>query len=302
MYKVAILLSTFNGEKYIKELLESIKKQKKVTIKLFLIDDSSTDNTLNVVGKSGIDYEIVSRKGYKDPGINFFYLIKNVPKNFDYYCFCDQDDVWLKNKIIYSINRLKKENAEIIGSRTLYTNEKLIIYSKSILFKKKLSFRNSLVQSITGGNTQLWSNKLQILISKLEVSKPASHDWMMYQIASLLNLKFIFCERPLILYRQHNNNNIGANTGLYNMLKRIFWGIKGRYKKWHDLNENHLMDSLAKFDVSDENKYILKNFYRIRKSKNPIKKLFFIFFHLKIYRQTVKGNILLAFAILLDKI
>ncbi len=231
MYKVAVLISTFNGEKYIDELLKSLKKQKKVKIKLFLLDDSSTDNTLNIICKSGIDYEMVSSKGFKDPGINFFYLIKNVPKNFDYYCFCDQDDVWLKNKTIYSINRLKEENAEIIGSRTLYTNEKLMIYSKSILFKKKLSFRNSLVQSIAGGNTQLWTNKFQVLVSSLKISQPASHDWMMYQVATLLNFKFIFCDRPLILYRQHNNNNIGANTGIYNMFKRIFWGIKGRYKK-----------------------------------------------------------------------
>ena len=170
------------------------------------------------------------------------------------------------------------------------------------MFKKKLSFRNSLVQSITGGNTQLWTNKFQVLISKLEISQPASHDWMMYQIATMLNVKYIYCERPLILYRQHHNNNIGANTGLFSMFKRIYWGVRGRYKKWHDMNETHLDDGLQKFKISNENLYILKKFYKIRKSKNPFKKLFVIFIHLKIYRQTFKGNILLAFAILLNKV
>ena len=208
MYNVAILLSVFNGEKYLEQLLDSLKSQKSVKIKLFVLDDSSNDKSLEIITKSKINFEILAKRGFKDPGKNFFYLIKKVPLNFDYYCFCDQDDVWFKNKTIYSINRLKFENAEIIGSSTIYTDEKLKIYSRSVIFNKKLSFSNALVQSITGGNTQLWTKKFQLIISKIKLSHPASHDWMLYQIATLLKVKYIYCKRPLILYRQHDKNNI----------------------------------------------------------------------------------------------
>lgn len=302
MYRVAILLSTFNGDKYLKYQLESLRNQKKVNIKLFVIDDNSIDHTINEIKNSNIDHQIFDQKGFGDPHKNFFYLIKNVPQNYDYYCFCDQDDVWFKNKIIYSINKLKRENADIIGSRTIYTDENLKIYSKSIEFKRKLSLENSLVQSICGGNTQLWSNKFHNIVSKLEISTPASHDWMMYQIAMLSNSKFIYIKRPLVLYRQHSRNNIGANTGILSDIKRIYWGLKGRFKTFHDLNKSHLFNAFEKVECSEKLVNKVKKFYFARQEKNIFKKLYIIFFKIGIYRQTLKGNIMLIIACLLSKI
>ena len=167
MYKVAILLSTFNGEKFIKDQLISIKNQKKVKIKLFIIDDGSTDNTLKIIKNFNIPKKIFKTKNFKNPVKNFLYLIDKVPKNFDFYCFADQDDFWLPNKLFYSISQIKKYKADVCGSRTFYTDENLNITGKSILFKKKPSLANSLVQSIAGGNTQLWSKKFNNVLKKI---------------------------------------------------------------------------------------------------------------------------------------
>lgn len=300
--KVAVLISTFNGEKYINDLLKSVKRQIGVKINLFVIDDSSTDNTLRFIRRSGIKYTIVSKSGFKDPAKNFFFLIKKVPLNFDYYCFCDQDDVWLKNKSIDSIKHLNNSNASILGSRTYYTDHKLKVYSESINFKKKLSLENALVQSIAGGNTMIWTKKFQKIIRKLKLTLPASHDWMLYQLAMMLNHKFIFLKTPTVLYRQHGKNNIGANTGFINDLKRIYWGLKGRYKSFHELNKDHLFNGIEKLNIKRKNEKLIRDFYKFRSLQNPFVKLYKIIFELKIYRQTFKGNLMLILAIFLNKI
>lgn len=302
MYKVAILLSTFNGEKYLKYQLESLEKQRKVNVKLFVIDDFSKDRTLEVLSKTKIPYIIFKNKGRKDPTKNFNNLIKLVPKSFDYYCFCDQDDVWLKNKLIYSIFMLKKHNCDVLGSRTFLTDKNLNIYGKSPNFKKKKNFENSLVQSIAGGNTMIWTNKFHKILNKLDLEFAASHDWMIYQICTFLDKNFFYLKKPLLLYRQHGKNNIGANTGLVNMVMRIVWGLKGRFKKWHEQNYIHLINVTKKFKISKKNKRIFLDFYVYRNKLNPFARLYRIFFKNKVRRQTLQGNIMLIIAILLNKV
>ena len=302
MYKVAILLSTFNGDKFLLKQLESLKNQKSVFIKLFVIDDNSDDKTLDIIKNFKIPKKIFKSKNYRDPVKNFIFLIQNINTKFDYYAFCDQDDFWMDYKLIYSIKYLKKKNADVLGSRTIYTDENLIPYRKSTKFKKKLSFKNSLVQSVMGGNTLIWTNNFQNKLKKLGYCRPASHDWMIYQLATILQLKIIYSSKPLVFYRQHANNVVGANLGLKNILKRIIWGLKGRYRYWHELNRSHLFNTIKLFNVDKNFKRDLFLFYNTRKIKNPIKRIINIFSILKIYRQTKFGNILLFFAVLLGKI
>ena len=301
MYKVAILLSTFNGEKFIKDQLISLRNQKKVKIKVFIIDDGSTDNTLQIIKKFNITKRIYKTKNFRNPVKNFLYLIDKVPKSFDFYCFADQDDVWLPFKLFYSISQIKKYKADICGGRTIYTDANLKVTGKSQVFKKKPSIENSLVQSIAGGNTLLWSKKLNNVLKKIKNKNPASHDWYIYQIATLLNYKFIYIKKPLIYYRQHSNNVIGSNVGFFNTLKRIYWGFAGRYKKWHDMNKIHLGFVLNYFSVNHKNYKIVRNFYFYRNLSLKIR-LKKILCELKIYRQTPIGNLMLFFALLLKKV
>ena len=125
---------------------------------------------------------------------------------------------------------------------------------------------------------------------------------MVYQVAMVMNIKFIYLKKPLIYYRQHGNNKIGANTGLTNLLKRIFWGLCGRYKFWHDQNKKHLIKLSKKKNVDKANTILIREFYNLRNEKNPIKKIIKLFFKLRVYRQTFSGNIMLFFATLFNKI
>ena len=96
----------------------------------------------------------------------------------------------------------------------------------------------------------IWTKKFNNILKKISIDEAASHDWMIYQIATFLDKKFIYLKKPLLLYRQHDRNAIGANTGFYNMLLRISWGLKGRFRTWHDQNFIHLLSAAKKFKIS----------------------------------------------------
>ena len=230
MYSVAVLLCTFNGEKYLPDLLKSLSHQRKVYLTVFVIDDSSTDKSLEIIKNSNLNIKIVAIQGERDPVKNFMKLIKLTPNDFDYYCFCDQDDLWLKNKLIYSIYKLNENNAHLVGTRTFYTDQYLKITGTSKKFKKKPSLRNALVQSIAGGNTMVWTKKFHQALNLHPIYTPASHDWYLYQFCTYFGYKFVFIQKPSVLYRQHQNNGVGSNVGFLNTLKRIWIGLKGQYK------------------------------------------------------------------------
>ena len=108
MYKVAVLLATYNGEKYLKEQIESVLNQKDVEIELLVRDDCSDDETRNIL-KSYQDKGLLKFYGEKRMNVpyTFFDLIDNAPEA-DYYAFCDQDDVWDNDKLITAINALSE--------------------------------------------------------------------------------------------------------------------------------------------------------------------------------------------------
>lgn len=298
MNNVAVLLSTYNGGNYLEEQLQSLKIQKNVKLTIFVIDDNSEDNTCDIIKKSNLKIHLFKSKGYRDPVKNFLYLIKKSPSNFDYYCFCDQDDYWLKNKLSYCIFIMKYKKADIVGSRTFITNKNLKIINISKKFIP--SFKNSILQSIAGGNTLVWNNSFHNFLKNFNNHNPASHDWYLYQISLLYNFSFYFINKPTILYRQHGKNLVGHNLGLLNNIKRLLLGLRGRYRMWHEMNEDHLINVNLN-QVNKKNYEIVKSFYFYR-SQGLFKKKLNILFSLNIRRQNFLDNIFLFIAILLNKI
>jgi rhamnosyltransferase len=104
---IAILLSTYNGENYISEQINSIINQTNSNWTLYIRDDGSSDGTLDIITRFVTDYENIV---LLDSSINigtlesFIWLMQNV--NSSYYMFCDQDDIWLPNKIDISFSEL----------------------------------------------------------------------------------------------------------------------------------------------------------------------------------------------------
>ena len=109
--KIYILLATYNGEKYLKEQLDSLFEQTNQHWTLWIHDDNSKDNTVNIIKKYKSKYpdqiefldDDISTGGAKE---NFTYLLDNINDDYDYIMFCDQDDVWLEDKIEITLKKM----------------------------------------------------------------------------------------------------------------------------------------------------------------------------------------------------
>ena len=107
--KVQVIMSTYNGEKYVQEQIESIFAQKECDISLLIRDDGSTDNTIDIVNELSKKYNIKLIKGNNlKPAKSFLEALRYSGEEMDYYAFSDQDDIWNEKKIISAINFIKK--------------------------------------------------------------------------------------------------------------------------------------------------------------------------------------------------
>lgn len=176
--KVLVLMSTYNGEKYIEEQLNSLLSQTYKEIDILIRDDGSTDRTINLI-EDYIDKNkenITLIKG-KNIGVvnSFFNLIDHVKNEYFYFAFCDQDDYWEKNKIEVAVNKLNELGNEL---PLMYCSNKKIVDSNLKLiktFEKNMiipNFGNAMVENIATGCTMLINSKLlDILKKEKECSK-----------------------------------------------------------------------------------------------------------------------------------
>ena len=109
--KVVILLSTYNGEKYLKEQLDSLLNQTYKNIDIYIRDDGSKDETVNIIKKYQNEYDNIHLEEGKNLGFikSFFELLKNGDENVDIYSYCDQDDIWEEDKIERAVKFINKE-------------------------------------------------------------------------------------------------------------------------------------------------------------------------------------------------
>lgn len=219
---IDILLASYNGEKHIAEQIESILNQSCREWFLYIKDDCSTDNTINIIKKYEKKYKdkikvILTDKPSGSAKNNFFSMLQ-YSKN-DYIMTCDQDDVWLPEKIEITYSKMKE--AENIYSNIpilVHTDLKvadgnLSVISESLLKMQNLDSKrdklnNLLVQNIVTGCTVMVNRNLLNYI-KATPQHAIMHDWWMALIASALG-KIEFIDEPTVLYRQHSENDVGA--------------------------------------------------------------------------------------------
>jgi Glycosyltransferases involved in cell wall biogenesis len=239
---IAILMATYNGEKYIKEQLDSILNQTYKDITCFIHDDGSTDGTIDIIKKYAEDYpdkvRIVEGEPTGGSKNNFLFLLKEVEA--DYYMFSDQDDVWLPHKISTLKSGLDEIEQEL-GDKAADTpvmvfgdmkvvDEKLDVINDSFiryndLDTENLSINRLVVQNVVAGCTALFNRKLRDEGLKYKnQEKLRWHDWWLVLIASGKG-KIAFHNESLQLYRQHNDNSIGARNdkGLKKYMQLVYW-------------------------------------------------------------------------------
>nr|WP_255353423.1 glycosyltransferase family 2 protein [Pantoea sp. SM3] len=243
---ISILMGTYNGEKYIEQQLQSIADQTYKNWALIVSDDGSTDRTCELVEEFShrcLNNKVILLKG---PGrgfaANFFSLLNRDDIDSDFYAFCDQDDIWNENKLEVAVNQLASEvnsfnKYRLYGSRTklIDSNENCIGFSPCFL--KAFHFKNALLQSYAGGNTMVFNRELKAIFETLPADlQIVSHDWIMYIVCSAMNGTVIYDHQPYILYRQHDQNLVGSNTGIMSKVTRFNRLFAGEFKSWSKIN------------------------------------------------------------------
>lgn len=303
---VCILMSTYNGGKFLAEQLTSIESQTYSNWRLVISDDGSSDNTLIIAkqfqekwGNSRLEIRQGPQLGFCQ---NFLSMACDLKIRADLYAFSDQDDVWLLDKISRAVAYFNESNEFEIpiayGSRTQIVDEELNPIGFSPEFTLPRSFRNAIVQSIAGGNTQLFNQAAKELLEKSGIQQVVSHDWWLYQIVKGVGGIFYYDPKPSLLYRQHANSLIGGNQTFKGKMDRILYVLNGRFKDWNDINYAALYN--IRYLLTRDSQDILKIFGEFRNAK--LKDRIRLLEVCGLYRQTWRSTLNLWIATLFNKI
>ena len=231
-----ILISSHNGEEFIKLQLESIINQSYKNWKMKIADDCSNDKTIKIIQEySKKDKRIAFYKNKQrlGPLLSFYNLLQK--SNSDYVIFCDQDDIWFPNKLETLFKFILKSNKKIVFG--LHNGEFLVpetnsvkfqnkyIKNKEIIFTKKpklsflnLIFSNKVIGCMSFGNCNLLK---KIINKKPPINKGIFLDyWIALNVS--LKYKIEFVDENLFQYRRHINTATLSKRGIFEKIKTRF--------------------------------------------------------------------------------
>lgn len=274
MKKVVILMSAYNGEKYIREQINSILSQTYSNLELVVRDDGSTDSTIEILEEYSKHGKLSWYTGDNlKPAFSFLDLVKSAP-SADYYAFADQDDVWDINKIevaIELISKLPEIKPALYCSATRLVDKNLnTIVPVAHCKNYKITFGESLIQSVSPGCTFVFNRETRRYLNSFKSDFVSMHDSLVYMLVCGLG-NVVFDKEPHISYRQHGGNVIGTDYNVFikykNRLKRfLFPQVPNRRLKMACALEDNFGELMG-----EKNKEILKKITGYRNSfKNKI--------------------------------
>ncbi len=218
---VTVLLAVYNGEKYLKQQLDSVLNQTVTDIKILVRDDGSSDTSPQIIDEYCEKY---AEKVFKMGGIptksakqNFAELLKCA--NSDYVMFCDQDDIWLPQKIEKTL-AVMKSIEDGITPVLVHTDLKVVdgnlnVISNSFfgfqkLIQNDVTLPKLLVQNYVTGCTVM-INRALVEVCKEIPPQCIMHDWWLALVAILFG-KLVCLDEATMLYRQHSDNQVGAKA------------------------------------------------------------------------------------------
>lgn len=232
--KIQILMSTYNGGKYLREQLDSILNQKgNFKIQILVRDDGSSDNTIEILEEYSKKITIKIIKG-KNIGVNLSLkeLIEKSDINCDYFAISDQDDIWLENKLEKAIVNLEKnsfDGMKLFASMSYVTDINMKILGKTQDPGNKVSCYNAMIQNICPGHTQVFNKEVVLELKKNYSENIFVIDWWIYLLVSTKG-KLIFHRECTVMHRQHGLNSAGYELDVYKKLKKRLKNLK-KYKK-----------------------------------------------------------------------
>lgn len=295
--QVNILISTYNGEKYIKAQIDSILAQTYKNIKIYVRDDGSTDQTIQILKEYESKGDIIlftsTNIGY---GKSFLKLL-NDTKEGCFWAFSDQDDIWHEKKISYAVDWFDKQDPSLPllfhSAYDLVNEDMSKVIGCRLPPRKAYQFHNAITDCIYQGFSLVVNNILRDLVLKCDINRLTSHDWIVTLIVAEFGLAK-FDERIACRHRRHEESISGMSLN-----NRLDW-FKSTLKGDSDIK------STAKEFVrifgderDDPNMRVVRWFTHDKYSFiDTMKKVFYP----KRWRSTLSSELSIRFLMLIGKI
>ena len=290
---VTVLMSTYNGDRFLEEQIDSILNQQGVNVKLCVRDDGSSDDTLRKLLNYADDIDLTKGSNI-GVGNSFMQMVYCADLDSDYFAFSDQDDIWMSDKLKTAVDKIKKfDNPVLYASNQLLVNadgEKI-----SIRFNGDpgSNWEHTLCRNYMCGCTMVWNKEFQKLICE-EKRRPSEkllkkrvHDVWFATVADIA-ATLLYDDTPHIRYRLHENNVFGlkertiaslCKTWLRKLKEPVLRNgrsdlCKELCQKYADLIDNDILDKLEVIgmyrDKSQYKRKLLKSRQIIEYSKETL--------------------------------
>ena len=299
---IDVLLATYNGEKYIKEQLDSILNQTYKNIRIIISDDCSKDETQEILKEyENKDSRIELHMHEKNSGVvkNIEYLLKQVKSK--YYMLSDQDDVWLPEKIEKSLETLVQNNADLVfGDLEVVDKDLKTIYPSFgdfMLIHKYINSNrlNYIYNCVTGCTVLAKKETIEKIVPLPQKSKYLIHDHWIGLMTSIYG-KIAYMPEKYIKYRQHGNNQVGTDKISHGFKKldqvrelfiNVKLGVFGTYVE----NNNRFPEDMQKLNIE------IYEYFKMIQNKNNINFRKWSTFH-KLYKTESFSYYILNFVIM----
>lgn len=293
-YKTLVLLAAYNGCSSISEQLDTILQQNNIILDVIISIDLSDDDTFALCSDYAKKYNNVKLLPYGDryggAGKNFYRLLKDADLScYDYIAFSDQDDIWPENKLAKAIEKLQQYDCYSANITAFWEDGREVLIDKAQP-QREWDF---LFEAAGPGCTYVFKREVAIkfkawLVERYErVGEDiALHDWLLYAFARSQGYSWFIDPEPMMLYRQHANNQVGTNNSFGAAKKRLHMIKSKWYRKQCAKISEHLAlhhFPIVKYGI---NKGYVGNLY--------------LLFHVNQLRRRLRDRVALSIALLFN--
>lgn len=230
---ISVCVATYNGEKFIKEQLQSILSQLSENDEVIVSDDGSTDSTCQIVENMNDKRITLLHTCVHDCRFNFQNALMHAKGDIIF--LSDQDDVWLENKVKICVEELK--TYDLVATNSMETDEHLNVINPDF-FKNYNSgpgiIKNALVSTYYGSCMAFRATLLKYALP-FPKTKEIGHDQWLGLVAEMTG-RVKFVKTPYLLYRRHENTETNSNSNLLTRSKRSLWAkIRSRFVVFHHI-------------------------------------------------------------------
>ncbi len=298
--RIEVLLATHNGEKFIREFLESLANQNGVEVDLVVSDDNSSDSTIQIVSSFAKSFRSLTILSGPDLGAksNFAFLIQN--SNSDFSAFADQDDIWLENHLRDAVSQLIPH-----VSTPALVFSKVLEFSESLHDRKWPNIKTNpnlsmlLTENLARGCTIVLNRGLINMLKHSDFTGVYMHDWWAVLVAKTCGV-VEFIENPSVRYRIHDGNAIGPSKPIHDRILLFCRNYLVRHEWLPQRQALQLYNQFGAF-MTNQNKLLIHTFANLRSQK--IRRRYkFLYSQNFVFRQSNLENQLLKLLLLLSPI